>query len=79
VRPRGPYDDTSDGPVSATVVLNDGTTVQVVDNAWVLVAPPKFAPAALAKARAMVTRLGAMKPSKPRQRHRRIWGMGVVH
>jgi hypothetical protein len=39
------YDDTSDGPVSASVVLKSGRAVDVVDKAWVLVAPPKYAPA----------------------------------
>jgi hypothetical protein len=40
----GWYDDVSDGPVSADVVLADGSTPPVV-GAWVLVAPPKYAPA----------------------------------
>ncbi|HSS50896.1 MAG TPA: LodA/GoxA family CTQ-dependent oxidase, partial [Thermoanaerobaculia bacterium] len=40
------YDDTSDGPVSASVVLKGGREVPVRDKAWVLVAPPKYAPAA---------------------------------
>lgn len=38
----GWYDDTSDGPVRATVVIN-GTEIPV-DSAWVIVAPPNFAP-----------------------------------
>jgi L-lysine epsilon oxidase-like protein/heme oxygenase-like protein len=38
------YDDTSDGPVTAEVELLDGTKVKVKDKAWVLVAPPKYAP-----------------------------------
>lgn len=39
------YDDTSDGPVNATVVLHDGKrSVDVADGAWVIVAPPDFAP-----------------------------------
>lgn len=38
------YDDVSDGPVTATIKLHaDGSTPAVV-GAWVLVAPPKFAP-----------------------------------
>jgi Mg-chelatase subunit ChlD len=37
------FDDTSDGPVSATVTLSDGTVLQAL-GAWVIVAPPKFAP-----------------------------------
>jgi hypothetical protein len=40
------YDDTSDGPVSAIVKLN-GTEVPVKGAAWVIVAPPKFAPGLL--------------------------------
>jgi len=38
------HDDVSDGPVTAQVVLNDGTEVRVDGGAWVLVAPPDFAP-----------------------------------
>ena len=37
------WDDTSDGPVSATVVLSDGGT-ENAGNAWVVVTPPRFAP-----------------------------------
>ena len=38
------YDDTSDGPVTATIsLLADGSTPPVAA-AWVIVAPPKFAP-----------------------------------
>lgn len=36
------YDDISDGPVGATVILNGKS--MIVDNAWVFVAPPNFAP-----------------------------------
>ena len=39
----GWFDDLSDGPVSAEVVLEDGT-VHAVEPAWVIVAPPDFAP-----------------------------------
>ncbi|GAA0240322.1 LodA/GoxA family CTQ-dependent oxidase [Cryptosporangium japonicum] len=39
----GWYDDASDGPVSATLTLPDGSTPPV-EGAWVIVAPPKFAP-----------------------------------
>ena len=39
----GWYDDISDGPVSATLTLPDGSTPPV-EGAWVIVAPPKFAP-----------------------------------
>jgi hypothetical protein len=37
------YDDVSDGRVSARVKLSDGTQPPVLD-AWVIVAPPKYAP-----------------------------------
>jgi hypothetical protein len=37
------YDDTSDGPVSASITLLDGRTLQA-EPARVLVVPPKFAP-----------------------------------
>lgn len=42
----GWFDDTSDGPVTATVTLADGRQLQmdVAGNAWVLVGPPDFAP-----------------------------------
>jgi L-Lysine epsilon oxidase N-terminal/L-lysine epsilon oxidase C-terminal domain len=36
------FDDTSDGPVCATIELNDGTTATC--SAWVITAPPDFAP-----------------------------------
>lgn len=39
----GWFDDTSDGPVSATVTWSDGTTEDAV-TAWVLCTPPAFAP-----------------------------------
>ena len=38
------HDDVSDGPVTASVKIN-GAEVPVKGTAWVLVAPPKFAPA----------------------------------
>ncbi|MET0146768.1 MAG: LodA/GoxA family CTQ-dependent oxidase [Ilumatobacteraceae bacterium] len=38
----GWYDDTSDGPVTATVTI--GADTFVATGAWVVVAPPKFAP-----------------------------------
>lgn len=41
------YDDVSDGPVTAEIVFSDGRTAQV-EPAWVIVAPPDFAPAAQA-------------------------------
>lgn len=37
------WDDTSDGPIAATVVLDDGTVIEV-EPAHVLVCPPKYAP-----------------------------------
>jgi hypothetical protein len=40
----GWYDDTSDGPVTASIILNNGTKVSVKDSSWVIVGPPKFAP-----------------------------------
>jgi L-Lysine epsilon oxidase N-terminal/L-lysine epsilon oxidase C-terminal domain len=40
----GWYDDTSDGPVTATVVFDNEKHIPVKDSAWVIVAPPKFAP-----------------------------------
>ncbi|WP_315805403.1 LodA/GoxA family CTQ-dependent oxidase [Bradyrhizobium sp. SZCCHNS3002] len=37
------FDDTSDGPVSATIVFDDGTQVEAA-GAWVTTADPSFAP-----------------------------------
>jgi len=37
------WDDNSDGPVTATITLKDGDVV-TVESAWVLVAPPAYAP-----------------------------------
>jgi hypothetical protein len=39
------YDDSSDGPVRATVTLKNGTCVEA-ESAWVLVVPPKYPVAA---------------------------------
>lgn len=39
----GWFDDVSDGPVKAEIVFQDGTSVEV-EPAWVIVAPPDFAP-----------------------------------
>jgi ribosome-associated toxin RatA of RatAB toxin-antitoxin module len=39
------YDDTSDGPVKASVVLKDGSSFEA-ESAWVMVAPPKYSVAA---------------------------------
>jgi L-lysine epsilon oxidase-like protein len=38
-------DDVADGPVRAIVRLNDGSPPILADSAWVIVAPPDFAPA----------------------------------
>ena len=35
------YDDTSDGPVKASVILKDGSSFDAKP-AWVLVVPPKY-------------------------------------
>lgn len=40
----GWWDDTSDGPVTATVVMDDGSRVPVDVPSWVLVTPPAYAP-----------------------------------
>jgi hypothetical protein len=43
----GWFDDIADGPVTATVVLSDGTTISTdpaTGSAWVLGAPPDYAP-----------------------------------
>jgi hypothetical protein len=39
------FDDISDGPVTATVVLKTGQPVPVEATSWVIVAPPDYAPA----------------------------------
>jgi hypothetical protein len=38
------WDDVSDGPVTARVILEDGSAVDVDDGAWAVVGPPRFAP-----------------------------------
>jgi hypothetical protein len=38
------YDDVSDGPITAEIVFADGTPPRPVEPAWVIVAPPDFAP-----------------------------------
>jgi hypothetical protein len=38
------WDDTSDGPVTAKVVLADGKAIEVQVPSWVIVAPPRYAP-----------------------------------
>jgi hypothetical protein len=40
----GWHDDVSDGPVTATVRLHEGDEIEVRQGAWVIVAPPDFAP-----------------------------------
>lgn len=40
----GWHDDTSDGPVSASVTLKDGGATLAADPAWVVVAPPNYGP-----------------------------------
>ncbi len=40
----GWYDDISDGSVTASITLEGSGDTPAVDGAWVLVAPPKFAP-----------------------------------
>ena len=40
----GWFDDASDGPVTATIKLHQDNSTPAVVPAWVLVAPPKFAP-----------------------------------
>jgi hypothetical protein len=39
------YDDTSDGLVTAKVVLNSGREVPLTGSSWVIVAPPDYSPA----------------------------------
>lgn len=40
----GWYDDASDGPVSATLTIRGRTIPTPVDSAWVITAPPNYAP-----------------------------------
>lgn len=40
----GWHDDVSDGPVTARIILQDGTAVTDIKPAWVVVGPPDFAP-----------------------------------
>jgi hypothetical protein len=40
----GWYDDVSDGPVTASITLRGDGSTPAVEGAWVIVAPPKFAP-----------------------------------
>jgi hypothetical protein len=42
----GWFDDVSDGPISAVVCFDDGST-EVAEGAWVLVTPPAYAPQVL--------------------------------
>jgi hypothetical protein len=43
----GWFDDTCDGRITATVTMRDGSPAPVVMAAWVISAPPKFAPTVL--------------------------------
>jgi L-lysine epsilon oxidase-like protein len=43
----GWFDDTADGPVSAVLVMDDGSTVPVGAGAWCLCVPPAYAPQVL--------------------------------
>jgi len=46
VNENGWFDDSSDGPISAVLVFDDGST-QAVSAAWLVVTPPSFAPQTL--------------------------------
>lgn len=41
---RGWYDDVSDGPIKASVKIRDTGETIIAEGAWVIIAPPKFAP-----------------------------------
>ncbi|GAA3818494.1 LodA/GoxA family CTQ-dependent oxidase [Sphaerisporangium flaviroseum] len=38
------WDDTSDGPVTARLIMSDGRAVDVGASAWVMAVPPRYAP-----------------------------------
>ncbi|UAA39200.1 LodA/GoxA family CTQ-dependent oxidase [Paraneptunicella aestuarii] len=38
------WDDTSDGPIFAKLIFDDGSSQQVDGNAWIIVGPPSYAP-----------------------------------
>ena len=40
----GWYDDVADGPVTASIKLRTNNTAHSVEGAWIIVAPPKYAP-----------------------------------
>jgi hypothetical protein len=40
----GWFDDTADGPVQATLVFDDGSTLELANTAWVVSTDPAFAP-----------------------------------
>lgn len=40
----GWHDDVADGPVTAKILLPDGSVVADIEPAWVIIAPPDFAP-----------------------------------
>lgn len=62
------YDDTSDGPVFAEVVLHNGRKVEVKDKAWVLVAPPKYAVSQQTLTTLYEVAVDAVTPFDPKQR-----------
>ena len=41
------FDDTADGPVTATIVFEDGSKASVDGNAWVVCTDPAYAPQTL--------------------------------
>ncbi len=68
----GWYDDTSDGPITATVTLHGDRNSIKAAAAWIIVAPPKFAPAFESITtlydvllEVAVERLGLALPTKP--------------
>lgn len=40
----GWFDDTADGPVQATLVFDDGSTLELTNTAWIVSTDPSFAP-----------------------------------
>jgi L-Lysine epsilon oxidase N-terminal/L-lysine epsilon oxidase C-terminal domain len=77
---RGWYDDVSDGRVTATITL-PGVNTPVVTTAWVIVAPPDFAPATSAVVtlydvmfQAAVARQEVTAPARP-SFSRDVWPM----
>jgi hypothetical protein len=70
----GWQDDTSDGPVSATVKIGGGRSIPV-DSAWVVTGPPNYAPDIVSPQtmydviRDAISNLLIPKPTKPSFRH----------